>query len=359
MNCRKLISLLLLVQCVLIVQAQTTYEDRIATIHKNIYQYFYDTSAKLFREHNPNRSNDKPHSYLWPLCALIQAANEMEQLQPGKKYMPQVIEAIDQYRSTRSPRPGYDSYVVSEGGGDRFYDDNQWIGLAYMDAFRRTGNQQLLQLSEEIYRFQMGGYDTAAGGGLYWKEKDMTTKNTCSNGPGILLALRLYQATKKQSYLDTALILYNWTKEKLLSPEFVYYDAVKIPGGSLDKRCFTYNTGTMLQSGVLLYAVTKNEKYLKDAQQLAAGSLAYFFKQGRFPGNYWFNAVLLRGYEELYKVDKNKAYIEAFIADTDKIFQTEMDARQLVGRRGVKALIDQAGLLEITARLAWLKKNGF
>lgn len=349
----------MLLQCFLIVQAQPTYENRIATIHKNIYQYFYDTSAKLFREHNPMRSNDKPHSYLWPLCALIQAANEMEQLQPEKKYMPQVMEAIDQYRSTRAPRPGYDSYVVREGGGDRFYDDNQWIGLAYMDAYRRTGDRKYVFLSDEIYRFQMGAYDTIAGGGLYWKERDMTTKNTCSNGPGILLALRLYQATKLPSFLDTALVLYEWTKENLLSPESVYYDAVKIPGRTIDKRCFTYNTGTMLQSAVLLYIITKKEKHLEDAQQLAAGSLAYFFKEGRFPGNYWFNAVLLRGYEELYKVDKNKTYINAFITDTDKIFQTEMDEKQLVGRRSAKALIDQAGLLEITVRLAWLKKNGF
>src|ERR1700754_852328 len=220
---RKIIILLLFVQSV---QAQS-YEERIATIHKNIYQYFYDTSGRLFREHSPSRSNDKPHSYLWPLCAMIQAANEMERLQPAKKYMQPVMESIIQYRSTKAPVPGYDSYVVKEGGGDRFYDDNQWIGIAYMDAYKRNGDKKLLQHSEEIYRFMMSGFDTVAGGGLYWKEKDLTTKNTCSNGPGVLLALQLYQANKKQSYLDTAILLYDWTKEKLLSPDDVYYDNVK------------------------------------------------------------------------------------------------------------------------------------
>jgi hypothetical protein len=356
---RKIIFLLTLVHCIVFANAQQTYEDRIAGIHKNIYQFFYDSSGKLFREHNPSRSNDKPHSFLWPLCALIQAANDMEQLQPGKKYMAPVIVAIDQYKSNKSPVPGYDSYVVSEGGGDRFYDDNQWIGLAYMDAYRRTGDKKMLQLSEEIYRFMMSGYDTIAGGGLYWKEGDMTTKNTCSNGPGVLLALRLYQANKKQPLLDTAVMLYEWTKKKFLSPDNVFYDNVKIPAMTIDKRCYTYNTGTMLQSAALLYTITRNEKYLKEAQQWAAGSLAYFFKEGRFPRNYWFNAVLLRGYEELYKVDGNKTYINAFLTDTDKIFQSEVDGQLLAGRRPVKALIDQAGLLEITARLAWLKKQGF
>lgn len=362
MNCKKIILLFVLAQSVVYCCAQRSapgYEDRIAAIHKNIYTYFYDTSAKLFREHNTRRQDDKPHSYLWPICALIQAGNEMEQLEPGKKYMQPVIEAIDQYRSTKAPVPGYDSYVVSEGGGDRFYDDNQWIGLAYMDAYLRNNNKLLLQHSEEIYRFMMSGYDTVAGGGLYWKEHDLTTKNTCSNGPGVLLAIRLYQATKKKSYLDTALLLYNWTNKKLLSPDAVFYDNVKTTTNTIDKRCYSYNTGAMLQSNVLLYNVTRQKKYLQEAQRLAAGSLAYFFKNGRFPGNYWFNAVLLRGYEELYKVDGNKTYINAFIADTEKIFQTEMNDQQLVGRRPAKSLIDQAGVLEIVARLAWLKSKGF
>lgn len=350
---RKLIFFLLMAHSVLLVRAQS-YEEKIAAIHKNIYQQFYDSSRKLFYEHHPARPDDKPHSFLWPLCALVQAANEMERLEPGKKYMPRVIEAINQYRSTKPPAPGYDAYVVSEGGDDRFYDDNQWIGLAYMDAYNRTGEKKLLQDAEEIYRFMMSGFDTVAGGGLYWKEGDMTTKNTCSNGPGILLALRLYQQSKQRSYLDTAVLLYEWTKGKLRSPDAVYYDNVQIPSFKIDKRCYTYNTGTMLQSAVLLYNITKEKKYLEEAQQLAAGSLAYFFKEGRFPNHYWFNAVLLRGYEELYKVDGEKKYINAFIADADKIIHSEMDAKQFVGRRETKSLIDQAGFLEILARLCCL-----
>ena len=355
---RKIFFFLLMAHSVAQVRAQS-YEEKIAANHKNIYQYFYDSSKKLFYEHRPARPDDKPHSFLWPLCALVQAANEMERLEPGKKYMSPVIEAISQYRSTKPPVPGYDAYVVSEGGDHRFYDDNQWIGLAYMDAYNRTGEQKLLQDALEIYRFMMSGFDTVAGGGLYWKEGDLTTKNTCSNGPGIILALRLYQQSKEKSYLDTAVLLYEWTKAKLLSPDWVYYDNVQIPSFKIDKRCYTYNTGTMLQSAVLLYNITREKKYLEEAQQLAAGSLSYFFKEGRFPNHYWFNAVLLRGYEELYKVDGEKKYISAFIADADKIIQTEMDAKQLVGRRQAKSLIDQAGFLEIVARLEWLKKHGF
>jgi hypothetical protein len=44
----------------------------------------------------------------------------------------------------------------------------------------------------------MTGFDTVSGSRLYWKEKDYTTKNTCSNGPEILVALQVYNATAKK-----------------------------------------------------------------------------------------------------------------------------------------------------------------
>jgi uncharacterized protein YyaL (SSP411 family) len=319
-----------------------------------IYRTFYDSTTRLFRETNSEKANERKHSWLWPLCALIQAANEMERIQPGKQLMPPVMDAIDAYRSNKPPVPGYDSYVVKEGGGDRFYDDNQWIGIAYMDAWQRTRDKKFLSLAEEIYRFMMSGYDTISGGGLYWKEGDPSTKNTCSNGPGIILALRLYQATNQQSYLDTALLLYQWTNQYLLSEEGVYYDALKLPSREIDKRAYSYNTGTMLQSNVLLYQITGEKPYLQEAQRLAKASLKRFFKDGRFPDNYWFNAVLLRGYEELYTVDGDKTYIDAFIQDAVNIWQSETNADHLAGKRRVKRLLDQAGYVEILARLARL-----
>lgn len=352
----------LLVSCFLSVhaqQAKPTWEDRAALIYNNIYRFFYDSSARLFIETDHKASNEKPHAYLWPLCAFIQAANEMELLQPGKNYMAPVIKAINEYKSNKPPVPGYDSYVVKEGGGDRFYDDNQWIAIAYLDAYERTGLKQFLQSTHEIYRFMMSGYDTVSGGGLYWKENDKTTKNTCSNGPGILIALRLYQATKKMTYLDTALLLYDWTNKYLLAPEGVYYDNIKLPDLHINKQFYTYNTGTMLQSNVLLYRITHDKKYLQEAQRLAAASLSTFYKEGRFPSNYWFNAVLLRGYAALYEADGNKVYIQAMIDDINKKWQTEMDPKNLAGHGKAKKLLDQAGLLEMVARVAFLQKNGF
>lgn len=333
-------------------------EQRARIIYRNIYQLFYDSANHSFLETNDKSKNEKLHSYLWPLCGLIQGANELDALQRTMKSLDPVLETVKLYHSNRPPCPGYDSYVVREGGGDRFYDDNQWIGLACIDAYNRTKKKPYLAVAKEIYRFMMSGYDTASGGGIYWKEGDHTTKNTCSNGPGVILALQLYLAVKDKKYLDTAIMIYNWTKEKLQTPTGIYYDNIKIPGGRIGRATYTYNTGTMLQSAVLLYKITKNKTYLEEAQRVCEASLQAFYKS-RFPGNYWFNAVLMRGYVELYKVDKDKKYLQAFILDAERIWKDERDANDLIGTKQNKTLLDQSAMLEIYARIAMLEKEGF
>ncbi|MDP4290074.1 MAG: glycoside hydrolase family 76 protein [Bacteroidota bacterium] len=337
--------------------AKSEYQNRIDLINQNIYRYFHDQSTGLYYETNNHLLDQNKHSFLWPLCALVQAANEMERLEGSKTYLKPVLKAIDQYYNSNPPTPGYQSYVTKERTDTRYYDDDQWIGIACMDAYNRTGKKQYLDISRTIYKFMMTGYDTVSGGGIYWREKDKTTKNTCSNGPGILLALQLYNVTKQKSCLDTAILLYNWTNKWLLSPEGVYWDNIRLPGGKISRATFTYNTGTMLQANVLLYKATGNQKYLQEAQRLATAAERYFYKNNKLPGNYWFNAVLLRGYEELYKVEKNADRLKFFYADADRIWQQEKDENGLVGKEKSKKLIDQAAMIEIYARLEALRAD--
>ncbi|WP_374950438.1 glycoside hydrolase family 76 protein [Mucilaginibacter sp.] len=336
--------------------AQTAgYKAQISQLDKNIYTVFYDKPTGLYLETNNVAENKGQHSYLWPLTALLQAANEQESLAPGKQHIAQVMKAINQYYSGRAPAPGYQAMVVKEKADTRFYDDNEWIAIALMDAYNRTHNQQYLETSKLIYRFLLTGYDEATGGGFYWEEGNLKSKNTCSNGPAILVALRLYQATKQQNYLDTAIKVYSWTKRNLLSPTGVYFDNIRVPSLKIDSALYTYNAGTMMQSAVLLYNITRNNAYLTDAINLANASEKQFYRNGKLPDNYWFNAVLLRGYLELYKVDKNKQRLQFFINDANRIWKEEKDDRGFVGRKSVKTLIDQSAMLEIYARLQELQ----
>jgi hypothetical protein len=356
-------TILFLLSCILTfvlvptTQAQTNrpdYNKRITLLQANINSVFYNKEADLYLE--TNGKNERPFSFLWPLCALIQAANEVESIQPGQDLMKPVLHTIAKYYNTDSPAPGYQAYLSSAGKDSRFYDDNQWIAIACIDAYNRTKEKMYLDKAEEIYTFMMTGYDELAGGGLYWKEDEKNTKNTCSNGPGILIALQLYKITKKKEYLTTGIKLYDWTTKHLRAANGIYWDAIKIPSMEIDSAQYTYNTGTMLESNVLLYEITKDKKYIQEAQTIAKAAEKRFYKNGKLPGHYWFNVVLLRGYEALYRVDKDKSRFHFIVEDSERIWKEERDENNLLGVKKDKRLIDQAAMMEMYARLERLSQ---
>lgn len=334
------------------------YKKETSNLFAAVNRYFYIPDSGFYREHAVKQKDDHPVSYLWPLCALIQATNELERLWPHKDYMKQVYQVIDKYDDPAPPSPGYDSYPGRFKREDRYYDDNQWIGIAAMDAYFRKGKKSDLKMGKKICAFMMTGYDTVSGGGIYWREGDKDTKNTCSNGPGIIVLMQLYQATHDRAYLKQAQEIYYWTNQHLRSPDHLYYDNINVKTGALSKHPFSYNTGTMLQSNVYLFEATKDSSYLWEAEKVAVSAEKYFLSDGKFRDDYWFNAVLLRGLEHLYKHTGNSRHLKAFAKCTDYALANEKNADGLMGRDKAVNLVGQGGMLEILARLAWLQQKG-
>ncbi len=339
-------------------QPKNDYKERMMQFNKAIESSFYDPAANFYKETVVVEKDRNPYSYLWPLCGLVQAANEMEAAGQNKGSLDKTLGIIQEYYDPAPPAPGYASYIMKLGGGDRFYDDNQWIGIAALDGYFRNGKKSYLELGKKIHRYQMTGYDSVLNGGLYWHENKKTSKNTCSNGPGIILALQLHKATKDRSYLDTAILLYNWINNSgLRSSEGLYYDNIEVSTKRIDKRRFSYNTGTMLQSNLYLYEATKDKKYLIEAIRIADSSLEYFYGSGKFRDNYWFNAVLLRGYQHLLQHHKDMKYILGFKKCLDEALQNNMNSLGLMGVTKTADLVPQSGMLEILARFAWMENK--
>ncbi|MET4080319.1 hypothetical protein ABIB40_000259 [Pedobacter sp. UYP30] len=300
----------------------------------------------------------RKYTYFWAHCALYQAANEIEKLEPKDELMASIEKQLTYYYDTAAPAPGYSDYIMKLKPGERYYDDNQWIGITALNAYARTNQKKDLELGKAMYNFMMTGHDQVLGGGLYWKEGSTSSKNTCSNGPGVLVALQLYRATKNKAYLDTALKIFDWTNEKLQAPNKLYYDNIKTADGKVDGPILSYNTGTMLESNVYLYEITKDKKYLTEANAIADSSLTFFYGRDKFRDGYWFNAVLLRAYQHLLKYNKDTKYVMGFKKCLDNALQNEKNNQGVfTGKDGVQNLVEQGGMLEILARFAWLEKN--
>ena len=91
----------------------------------------------------------------------------------------------------------------------------------------------------------------------------------------------------------------------------------------------------MIQAGALLYRITGRKRYLSEAQATAAACLTHFFRPVRKPGGgsvrilrrdkIWFDAVMLRGFIELYREDGRDAGLNAFRETLDHAWSHARD----------------------------------
>lgn len=295
-------------------------------------------------------------------------------------YDDRLLTAIDQFRNTRDGGP--EAYAVYPGEGDeRYYDDNIWVGIDMANLYLLTQDERYLDRAKLVWNFVLSGSDDLMGGGVYWKE-GLQSKHTCSTFPAAVLALTLYEATQEDQYLAQAEAWYTWGKELLQDPsDKLFWDNVRFsdendPDSELvvETAKHSYNTGQPMQAAVLLYKATGDEAFLQDAQEMAAAAFARWFVPFRSylidesfqilePGHVWFQAIMMRGFVELYRIDQNPQYIDSYEKTLQHAWLS--DARQdshLLNEnfKGTSTqdhweLIHQAAILEMVAQLAELE----
>lgn len=356
----------------------------------SLYKYYSAPETNLLRENYPfkedykatylasEEQNDAPnsYSYLWPYSGTFSAVNALFEKSGDNRFRElldsKVLDGLEEYYDTKRLPYGYASYINSAKESDRFYDDNVWLGIDFTDTYMMTNDNKYLEKAKIIWDFVMSGCDEKLGGGIYWCEQKKASKNTCSNAPGSVFAFKLFEATKDSIYFKQGKELYEWTKKNLEDTDFVYFDNINLEG-KIGKAKYPYNSGQMIQAAALLYKLTKEENYLKDAQNIAKGSYEYFFED--FTPNegqtfnvlkehdVWFIAVMLRGYIELYHLDNNKTYIDTFQKNLDFAWENTRESNGLFNKdfSGKKKddrkwLLTQAAMVEMYARLGTINK---
>lgn len=260
-------------------------------------------------------------AFLWPYGGHAEAIAAQYEVYPdcehAKALYLETLEGIRPYMVCRDD--GYLAYAAANGGsGDIYYDDNAWLVIIYMNAYKTLGDKKWLELAERTLAFCYSAWDEKLGGGLYWMEQRKESKNTCINAPIAKVSAELYKITGKQEYLDWSKKIYDWTKKKLMDTDYLYLDNISLDGKITDWK-FSYNVGCMIGAGAHLYDITGEEMYLTDAKNSAQaalnGGMGEVLDNGyyRFKGNQpWFHTWLLDGYLALYPFDPNDDYIYSF-----------------------------------------------
>ncbi|MFF7365499.1 glycoside hydrolase family 76 protein [Streptomyces sp. NPDC008125] len=330
---------------------------------------YFDTAdgTGLVREQYPVAVDDRPYSYEWPLSQVHVAALDLALVDP--RHAPALAtraRAQELYWNAAGGTTGlagYDSYPVAPhgDGGDMFYDDNEWVGLAKSQLHLQTGDRAALRRAEEIFALVESGWDSdaehPAPGGVFWTQADWNhCRNTVSNMPGAQLGLRLHQITGTSRYLASSRRFYDWTNTHLRTPEGLYWDNLDLTG-SVDRTVWSYNQGVPVGVGVLLYEATRDRTYLDRATRTAEAAYEHFVTGGRLSTQpVFFNSIFFKNLLLLESVTGGSVYRRAMADYADHIWSERRDSSTGLMRfddSGTTQAIEQAAAVQIFAVLAW------
>ena len=237
---------------------------------------------------------------------------------------------VDGYE--RTGNPAYETRMLEllrgietmNGGtySNVFNDDMLWLGNASMRAYAATDNAEYLEVAEFLWDDILESYSDVFGGGIAWRKDTPNSKNAVSNGPAVVLAMRLYNATGDDGYLEWARELYDWQMRTLVDPNTgLVWDNISEENGTVtvqDDWVFTYNQGTWIGAGIRLYEATGEEGYLNNSLQTARSLMSspkittdgILRDEGQGDGGL-FKGILVRYFTELI--------LQPDISETDRV----------------------------------------
>ncbi len=327
-------------------------------------------------------------AHLWPTARALAAAVDLVGVRrellvdlDARSAVAWHLRALERYwDGTRSELPAYASDVIgSRFGGDRYYDDNAWVGLALVQLERLDPGCGHGERAAELFRFAVAGWDARreapSPGGVFWVEQGVGTgarnhdRNTVSNAPNAELGLHLAElaggSTEARRY-TRARDMYAWVNVTLDAGRDAGEPATglfwdKLRGdGSIDHRLWSYNQGTMIGANTLLARTAGDgdgAPYLARAEAIARKALHHY------AGDYQshpaaFNAILFRNLLLLWAVtadaglrEQIHATVSAYADDAWTTARDRHDRFRL--SRGGVTLLDQSAMVQIYALLAW------
>lgn len=296
--------------------------SRAISTYKALQKYLYIPQYSLYQSSNTSSL----FSYLWPLTNATAATDYLAAMPKGgtrfKKDLAARYKGFLHYYDTAEvtpsgiPQPPAFASAVEAplgSGGSTFYDDNAWVSLDLLKQYNITKNPEYLSRAEAEFRYVVTGWDTnpndACPGGVFWVDASWNRdRNTVSNAPNAEAGLRLYQATGNAFYLDWAVRMYNWVNTCLQAPTGMYYDHLNT-AGTVNTALWSYNQGTMIGAGALLYEITGNQTYLSNAEKTASASMQYYATGSNLyqqPAK--FNAIFFRNLLFLAEISPNSSY---------------------------------------------------
>jgi hypothetical protein len=310
--------------------------------------------------------------HLWPVArafaATLDVAGIPEGLASGfdaRAAIGRDLRGLERYWDPTGPRPAYASdQHRTPWGGDRYYDDNAWVGLALVQLARLSPDAACAGRAETLFQFALGGWDERPNvphpGGTFWVEQGRGTgrrnhdRNTVSSAPNAELGLHLDDLDGSDERRSAAERMYEWVMRALRGSDGLYLDKLR-GDGSIDRALWSYNQGSMIGAAVLQYRAGVGTGFLSAAETTARSALHHY------AGRYFdqppaFNAIFFRNLLLLHAVSGDselRTQITAALSGyADEAWaRTRQDL--LAGGDGSVTVLDQSALVSVLALGAW------
>ena len=160
---------------------------------------------------------------------------------------------------------------------NRYYDDEGWWALAWIDVFHITHDRRYLDAAKTIFSDMTYGWDDTCSGGIWWS-KDRKYKNAIANELFLSVAAQLANESKdaeRAEYLAWATREWKWFAHSgMINDKHLVNDGLTSKCENNQKTTWTYNQGVILGGLTALHAANHDAAVLVEANSIAEAAIS-------------------------------------------------------------------------------------
>jgi predicted alpha-1,6-mannanase (GH76 family) len=169
---------------------------------------------------------------------------------------------------------------TSPGFLNKYYDDEGWWALAWIDAYDLTRNKDYLSMAESIFANMAASWDETCGGGIWWS-KDKDYKNAIANELFLSVAAHLVSRTEvpvRSQYLEWSNREWKWFQASgMINAKGLINDGLNRGIGAAcsnnGRTTWTYNQGVVLGGLAELSSANHDPALRETAQRIATAAI--------------------------------------------------------------------------------------
>ena len=222
---------------------------------------------------------------------------------------------------------------------DKYYDDEGWWALVWIQAYDITKNGDYLTMASSIFEDMKNGSTTHCGGGIWW-DKAHTYVAAIANELYLSVASHLAnRASNKEYYLAIAQHQFDWFQRSgMINSKNNVNDGLTSACKNNAGAIYSYNQGVILGALVELNKASPNTTYLTVANNIATAAIGSLGSTGVLHDTCdgtntcgadasQFKGVFMRNLQQLQKASPNSKYLNFITTTANSIWAKDRNAQ--------------------------------